>query len=184
MQTNMAPLGVAFEGAAYINGFPIVMEGSVRLISTLGGIIAAGNTDTTAVFGVVMSVIASGASADDNAFYVGLPSSAYTVLGVLLNEQGIQENDPAKPNYVQNEQMASLVSRGRLDYSSWDLTAAGSLAPYVGCRVIFSNTTGLVGFMKAGAAVPAGYTQLQAAVVNVDSFTGQAEVEIFIPVAS
>jgi len=185
MQSNMAPLSVEFKGSQNINGFPIVMEGSVRMIQTAGGIIAAGNTDTTAVFGCVMSVLASGVGADDNAFYVGLPSSAYTVIGVLLNEQGIQENDPAKPNYVQNEQMAAVVSRGRLGYSSVDTTAPGSLAsPYLGCRVIFSNTTGLVGFLKAGTAVPVGYTQLQAAIINVDMFTQQIELDIFIPVAS
>jgi len=184
MQSNMAPLSVEFKGSQSINGYPAVYEGSNRFLEGVGGIIAAGNTDTTAVFGVVMSILASGVGYDDNAFYVGLPSSAYIVLGVLLNEQGIQENDPAKPNYVQNEQMATLVTRGRLIYSSWDTSAPGSLAlPYVGCRVIFKNTTGAIGFMKTGAAVPAGYTQLQAMVINYDTFCGQVDLSVFVPQA-
>ena len=183
MQSNMAPLSVEFKGSQNINGYPAVYEGSNRFLEGVGGIIAAGNTDTTAVFGVVMSILASGVGMDDNAFYVGLPSSAYVVLGVLLNEMGIQENDPANPNYVQYEQYATLVVRGRLIYSSWDTSAAGSLAtPYVGCRVIFNNITGLIGFLKTGAVVPAGYTQLQAYVINYDTFCGQVDLEVFVPV--
>ena len=185
MQTNLAPLSVEFKGSQNINGYPAVVEGSTRLIQTDGGIISNGNVDGTAVFGCVMSVVASGAGSDDNAFYVGLPGSAYTVMGVLLNEQGVQENDPAKPNYLNNEQMCTIVSRGRLIYTSYDLTAPGSLAaPFVGCRVIFSNSTGLIGFIAKGASVPVGYTQLQAAVINIDSFTQQMDLDIFIPVAS
>jgi hypothetical protein len=184
MQTNMAPLSVEFIGKQNINGVPVVMEGSVREIRTKGGIIAAGNTDTTAVFGVVLSVL-NAVGADDSAFYVGLPGSLYTVIGVLLNEQGIQENDPAKPNYVQNEQMATAVTRGRLLYTSVDTSAAGSQAvPSVSSRVIFNNITGLIGFMAKGAAVPAGYTQLQAAVINVDPFTSQVDIDFFIPQAN
>jgi hypothetical protein len=183
MQTNMAPLSVEFMGTQNINGYPAVMEGSNRMLESVGGIISNGNTDGAAVFGVVLSVIASGAGTDDSAFYVGQPTSAYTVIGILLNEQGIQENDPAKPNYINNEQMATAVRKGRLLYTSWDLTATGSIAPYVGVRVIFNNTTGLIGFLKAGAAVPTGYTQLQADVANVSIFSGQAEIDFFIPQA-
>ena len=185
MQSNMAPLSVEFMGTQKINGFPSVVEGSNRLIQTVGGIISNGNTDGAAVFGCVLSILASGAGMDDNAFYVGLPGSAYTVIGVLLNEQGVQENDPAKPNYLNNEQMATAVVRGRLSYSSVDTTAPGSIAaPYVGNRVIFNNATGLIGFLKAGTAVPAGYTQLQAAIVNVATFSSLIDLDIFIPVAS
>ena len=184
MQSNMS-LSVEFRGSQNINGYPAVVEGSTRLIQTDGGIISNGNTDGTAIFGCVMSVLASGAGADDNAFYVGLPGSAYTVLGVLLNEQGVQENDPAKPNYLNNEQMATIVPRGRLIYTSFDLTHPGSLAaPYVGCRVVFNNTTGLIGFLPRGTTVQAGWTQLQAAIINVDVFTTQVDLDIFIPVAS
>ena len=36
----------------------------------------------------------------------------------------------------------------------------------------------------AGTTVPAGYTQLQAAVVNIYSFTNQIDIDFFIPQAS
>jgi hypothetical protein len=81
--------------------------------------------------------------------------------------------------------MATIVSRGRLIYTSFDLTHPGSLAaPYVGCRVVFNNTTGLIGFLPKGTTVQAGWTQLQAAIINVDVFTTQVDLDIFIPVAS
>ena len=61
---------------------------------------------------------------------------------------------------------------------------AGAIAPIMGCRVCFNNTTGEINFLPAGTTVPAGYTQLQAAVVNVYTFTNQIDIDFFIPQAS
>ena len=186
MQTNLA-LAVEFFGSVAINGVPAVMEGSTRLLNTKGGIISAGspNVNGSAIFGRIMSVLASGAGADDSAFIVGYPNgSGYVIAGPLLNEQGVRENDPAKPNYLFNEQPATVVSRGRLLYTTYGSSVAGAIAPVMGARVCFNNTTGEINFLPAGTTVPAGYTQLQAAVVNVYSFTNQIDIDFFIPQAS
>ena len=108
MQTNLS-LAVEFFGSVAINGVPSVMEGSTRLLNTKGGIISAGspNVNGSAIFGRIMSVLASGTGADDSAFIVGYPSgSGYVIVGPLLNEQGVRENDPAKPNYLFNARQA------------------------------------------------------------------------------
>ena len=185
MQTNL-PLAVEFFGSVAINGAPSVMEGSARLLQTKGGIISAsGNVNGSAIFGRVMSVLASGAGADDSAFVMGYPTgSGYVIVGPLLNEQGVRENDPAKPNYLFNEQPATAVSRGRLMYETYGSSVTGAIAPVMGCRVCFNNLTGEINFLPAGTSVPAGYTQLQAAVVNLQSFTNLIDIDFFIPIAS
>jgi len=143
-------------------------------------------TITGAIFGVIMSVLASGTNSDDSAFFVGYPTgSGYVIVGPLLNEQGVRENDPAKPNYLFNEQPATVVSRGRLLYASWGSSVTGALTlPYIGCRVVFNNTSGQINFLAQGANVPAGYTQLQAAVVNVYTFSNIVDIDFFIPQAN
>jgi len=185
MQSNLS-LAVEFKGSVAINGVPAVMEGSQRMLQTKGGIISgSGNTDGSAFFGIVMSVLASGTGYDESALFIGYPSgSSYAIVGVLLNEQGIRENDPAKPNWISNEQPATVVNRGRLLFASWGKTATGAVDPYPGCRVIFKNTTGKIEFIPQGYTVPSGWTQLQAAVISNNPFTGFVDLDIFIPQAN
>ncbi len=187
MQSNMS-LAPEFFGSVVANGVPAVMEGSNRLLQTKGGIISAGASQSTsgsAVFGAIMSILASGTAADDAAFYVGYPSgSGFMIIGALLNEQGVMENDPAKPNFLFNEEPATVVVKGRLRYSSYGSSASGAIAPIPGCRVVFQDTTGILNFLPAGTSVPAGYHQLQAAVIGVDEFTGIIDIDILGPQAA
>jgi hypothetical protein len=188
IQSNMTLHAPQFAGAVLMNGVPVVNEGSQRMIQTMGGIISLNNTNGAAYFGCVLSVNPAG---DQRAFYVGNPAGAYTVVGVLLNEQGIRMNDPAKPTYIMNELPATAVTRGRLWYSSWDTTFAGALTlPAPGCRVVYRIATGggalyagQIGFMLAAAAVPGTHLQLQAAVLSYSASLG-ADIDFFIPVAS
>jgi hypothetical protein len=193
MQTNLALHAPLFAGAVLMNGAPVVNEGSQRMIQTKGGIISLNNvvtgaTPAFAYFGCVLSINPAG---DASAFYVGNPTGTYTIVGVLLNEQGVRENDPAKPTYIMNEMPATAVVRGRLWYASWDTTFAGALTvPVVGCRVVYrlasASTTlyaGQIGFMAASAAPPGTHVQLQAAVMNV-TLTGAADIDFFIPTAT
>ena len=184
MQSNMA-LAVEFFGSVAINGVPSVMEGSNRLLQTKGGYISGSGTANppgSTQFGRIMSVFASGAGSDDSAFVIGYPTgSGYVIVGPLLNEQGVRENDPAKPNYLFNEQPATVVSRGRLLYSSWGSSVAGAVQPYVGCRVCFEKATGEINFLIQGGTVPAAYVLLQASVVNVYQFTGIVDIDFQIP---
>lgn len=186
MQTNLALHAPQFGGAVLMNGVPVVNEGSIRMIETKGGIISLNNvvtgaTPAFAYFGSVMSVNPAG---DQAAFYVGNPTGTYTVVGILLNEQGVRMNDPAKPTYIMNEMPATVVNRGRVWINSWDTTFAGSLAvPVVGCRVIYriasASTTlvaGMIGFLAAGGGIPGTHLQLNAAVVSVNAITGGCDL--------
>ena len=187
MQSNMS-LAVEFFGSQAVNGVPAVMEGSTRLLQTKGGIISAGASQSvsgSAVFGAIMSILASGTGSDDSAFYVGYPTgSGFMIMGPLLNEQGVRENDPAKPNYLFNEQPATVVVKGRLRYASYGSSAAGAIAPIPGCRVIAQDTTGIINFLPAGTSAPAGYHQIQAVVVNVEEFTGIIDIDFLGPAAA
>ena len=169
-----------------MNGVPVINEGSTRGIQTKGGIISLNNIAAAiAYFGAIVTVNPAG---DDDAFYVGDPA-AYVVIGPLLNEQGVRENDPAKPTYIMNELPATAVTRGRLWYSSWDVTFAGAITPVVGCRVIFravtaaANYAGWIGFLAAAGGVPGTHQQLQAAVINYNTALG-ADIDFFIPIAT
>jgi hypothetical protein len=183
MQSNMA-LAVEFMGSVAINGVASVLEGSSRMLSGKGGIIAAAsgsfNAAGSAIFGRMMSILASGTGADQAAFYMGYPTgSGFTIIGPLLNEQGVRENDPAKPGYLFSEQPATAVVNGILSYASYGSSAAGAIAPYPGCRVIMNNATGELNFVIPGGTVPAGYTQVQARVVAVRQFTSIIDIEFF-----
>lgn len=183
MQSNMS-LAVEFMGSVAINGVPAAMEGSTRMLTTKGGIIATQsgsfNAAGSAIFGRIMSVLASGTGSDDAAFYMGYPSgSGFTIIGPLLNEQGVRENDPAKPNYLFSEEPATAVLTGNLRYASYGSSATGAIAPYPGCRVIFEDATGIINFLIPGGTVPAGYHQLNARVVTVEQFTSIIVIEFF-----
>jgi hypothetical protein len=182
MQVNLALHAPLFAGAVGMNGVPVINEGSQRMIQTKGGIISLSNTDGTAFFGCILTVNPAG---DQAAFYVGNPTGTYTVAGVLLNEQGIRENDPAKPTWIMNEMPATAVYKGRLWFSSWDTTFAGALTtPVVGCRVLYRLATGggalyagQIGFIAAAGAVPVTHAQLQANVVGYNTVMG-ADVDL------
>ncbi len=183
MQSNLS-LAVEFMGSVAINGVPSVIEGSTRLLSGKGGIIAVQsgsfNAAGSAIFGRIMSILASGTGADEAAFYMGYPSgSGFTIIGPLLNEQGVRENDPAKPNYLFSEQPATAVTVGTLSYATYGSSATGAIAPFVGCRVCFENATGIINFLPQGATAPAGYTQLNARVTTVRQFTSIIDIEFF-----
>ena len=189
MQTNLALHAPLFAGAVTMNGVPVINEGSTRFIETKGGIVSLNNIATAiAYFGCVMSVNLAG---DDDAFYVGNPAGAFTVMGVLLNEQGVRENDPAKPTYIMNEMPCTVVTRGRLWYMQWDTNFAGAIAlPTVGCRIVFrwvylaaASYAGELGFGAAAMAVPGTHSQVQAAVINYNVALG-ADIDFFIPVTA
>jgi hypothetical protein len=194
MQTNLALHAPLFGGAVLMNGVPVINEGSMRLIQTKGGIISLNNVVTGATpyfayFGSVMTVNPAG---DQAAFYVGNPTTTYSVIGILLNEQGVRMNDPAKPTYIMNEMPATVVVGGRVWINSWDTTFAGALAvPVVGCRVIYRMASastvlvgGMIGFLAAAGAIPGTHAQLNAAVVGVNGITGSCDLDLHSPAAT
>ena len=167
MQSNMT-LNVDFVGGIHPDGVPANLEGGNRHIDTKGGYIAPSNT-VDAHFGRIVSVD----PAFPDAFLVGW-TNGQRVVGPLLNDQGIRENDPAKADYILNQQPATAVIKGALWFGNWQINSQlGLIAPSMGCVVVFNESTGLIGFMADGTvAFPAGYKPLLAAVVSTNQATG------------
>lgn len=181
MQTNMT-LAVEFKGSQAINGVPARYHASIDDITPKGGFISNNNTEGTAIFGNMMCINKAG---DVSELLVGAAVDANSVMvGPLMNDQATREADPAKPNWKMNGMPATCISKGSVLYNSWLKNASGSgIDPVPGCRVIANNTTGEIQFQPAGNAVPAGWTQVQAEVIDVDTFTGVAVVD-FLNVAT
>jgi hypothetical protein len=175
MQNNMN-LAIEFKGTQVINGVPARYEGSQSDIVPKGGFISNNNTEGTAIFGVAMCV---NKAADAAELLVGAAVDANSVfVGILLNDQAVRENDPAKPGWKMNGFPATVATKGSVLYNSWAKTATNAIDPVVGCRVIANNTTGAIQFLPAGNSVPSGWVQVQAEVIDVDTFTGIAIVDL------
>lgn len=171
MQSNITnnDLGIGFLGTIEMDGVPAHVQGGVYPGRLQPGIISDDNTET-AYFGRIVSVDPD----DDKKLIVGW-RKGLIVRGILINRQGIRENEPAKPNYILNGQPAEFLYKGPAWHRTWD-TVVGK-TPAVGDMIVFKETTGLIGFLADGSAVPAGYKPLLAAVSNVDLTTNGVEVE-------
>ena len=159
---NNNNLTIGFEGSASINGQPMYNSNGIRTIGAYQD-----STDTqVAYFGRVASVVPA---TDKYSYFMGAPGSS-NLLGVLLNEQSVRENDPAKPDFVLSTLPATILYWGEFWLPSWTKTAAGAIDPVIGAVVIFKNTTGQIEFLASGQSAPAGWTALNASVSNVDQF--------------
>lgn len=181
-----------FITSGFLPGMTLTITGSA-LNNFSGGKIVSVTATKMILAGINLVTEAAGAAdtlaglPDQDALYVGIPPG-YTPIGVILNEESVRLFDAEKPNFILNEQPATVAVRGRLAYQTFDQTFLGALVvPVVGCRVVCSNTTGAIGLLAAGAAVPAGYTQVKAAVVTVTPFgppLKSVDLDLFMPVAS
>jgi len=171
MQTNMN-LAVEYKGTQTILGVPARYQGSQDDITPKGGFISNNNTEGNAIFGYVMSV---NKAADAEELLVGANGTGdanNVIMGPLLNDQAVRMFDPAKPNWKMNGMPATVVREGTLLYNKWNKTATNAIDPVVGCRVIANNSTGEIQFLPAGNTVPSGWTQINAVIVDVDTFNG------------
>jgi hypothetical protein len=181
METNLA-LTIGFKGLVAQNGKPIFNHDGAPL--TVGGIIDTTNTQV-AYFGRVVSE----ATASPNQFLMG---ASDVVVGVLQNDNAINENSPAKPNYLLPLTPATAITYGLFWLGSFTHAATGALTtPVRGCIVIFKDDTGQIEFLAAGAAIPSGYSVLNAKVMayysdtnGVLMFMGISDTELQTSVAS
>ena len=160
MISQNASLAIGFKGAAKLNGVPMFLH---QLPMTAGGVIDNLETQDPA-FGVLVSSFPN----EPGSFSVGVPEGAIP-RGVLLFDAAISQNDPGKPNSYFPGNPATAAIFGPVQFSSWGKTAAGSIDPVLGCKVIANETTGVIEFLPAATpAAPAGWITLNAAVVNKD----------------
>lgn len=168
-------LTVGFKGAASVNGLPVFNHDGAPL--TTGGIIDPDNTEV-AYFGRAVSEDVSSAP---HQYMMGKPSN-YTTVGVLQNDYAINENSPAKPDYLIAGEPATVIMYGCFWLESWTHAGTGTVTtPYRGCVVIFKNTTGQIEFLPILTAIPSGYTILNARVLDYNANTNK--VLLFIGVS-
>lgn len=160
---NNNPLSIGWMGAVKQNGVP--------LINQVGYFTKGGNIqedETNVPFGCVVSED----PANQGVFYKGIDTGR-VISGVLYCEESTAQNEPAKPDYLIGGQQASVIFKQGLWLQSWSKTAVGAIDPEPGCIVIFKNTTGVIEFLQAGtAAIPSGYTQLNAVFVSYNARHG------------
>ena len=181
-----------FITSGFVPGMTLTITGSA-LNNFSGGKIVSVTATKMILAGINLVTEAAGAAdtlaglPDQDALYVGIPAG-YTPIGVILNEESVRLFDDVTPNYIKNEQPATVAVRGRLAYQTFDQNFLGFLTvPVVGCRVICNNATGAIGLLAAGAAVPSGYTQVKAAIVTVTPFgppLRSVDLDLFMPVAT
>lgn len=159
MMTNMN-LSVGFKGKQKMNGVAAYdNNGGIR---TLGGMINSANL-LPAEFG--RAVYAPAANTDQ--FYVGSASVAITnpvFRGLLLGNDGIRENMPARPNEYLAGGPATAVYFGVLWYD--DITREdGTTTPAVGDQVCAEDATGILHTNTGTAGT--GFTNINAKVIEV-----------------
>jgi len=150
VQQNMGPFApVTVKGGAQATAVPVFID---KLPVTLGGIAGPG-----AFFGRVVS-----REGHSHQFLQGIPSGA-NVAGILIYDPTISYTSPAKSNMYFEGQPATVVTYGMIEIQSWDTSYQ---APTFGSQIIANNTDGRLAFIAATAAVPSGWTALNAVVYD------------------
>lgn len=155
--SNMSFNPVNFKGTGKVNGLPVFVH---QFPLTKGGYIDSDVVGDAAKFGYVVST----ESTDRTAFIPGV-SGTGTVAGVLIADPSIMKVDPTMNDYYFASRPATVLTFGLVQFASWDTTVTGAVTPDLGCVVVFSNTTGQIGFLAAGSSAPSGYTKLTGASV-------------------
>lgn len=148
-----------FYGGGSIKGLPLYVKDGVRKVP--GTII---DTTYTAYFGRVVS----SDEATPNQFEMGMNADIF--VGVLLNEAGVNQNEPAKNDYRLPLEPVTAIRYGAFFIKGWTTTASGALStPTRSSTPIFSNTTGQIEFIASTSSVPSGWSRLPAQVWLVDT---------------
>ena len=164
MESNQT-LTTSFIGSATINGVPKTNREGYR---TDGGYIDSTETQT-AYFGRVVSRVLG---TSDKALWMGAPGSS-TYAGVLINEEQMQQNSPARPDYLLASEPATFVYWGEIWIKDYAAVTTGIIAPVVGAGVQYNNTTGKIGYFTSGGSATTGYTAVSnASVIRTDAKYG------------
>lgn len=161
-----------FKGAALINGEPV--NRSNAGYKTLGGFVDdsnANNAGLTAYFGLVVSTDPTGSS---GAFVLGQPSG-YIYRGVLMADNSVLQNEPAKSGYMLQGVPATVIYEGTATYQYWTKTQVGAIDPVLGAEIIFRALStgtgaapiGAIEFLPSGTAIPTGWAAFPGYVVQV-----------------
>ena len=162
---NMSFNPVNFKGTGKVDGLPVFLH---QFPLTKGGYIDLDAAAGTAKFGRVVCVEPT----EKDAFKVGKTSDG-VVVGMLLADPSIMKTDPTMNDYYFAGRPATVATFGLVQLADWDNDVTGAVAPSLGVKVVFNNTTGQIGFLAAGtASAPSGYTLLDAKVYDYDGANG------------
>jgi len=151
--SNMGPFAPAkFKGSALVQAVPMFVD---KLPLVIGGLAGA-----NAYFGKVVSVNPS----TPRNFQVGW-ASGQVVRGILVADPSIMMADPAMNDKYYEGRPAAIAVFGPVELMKYDLTQN---APTLGSKIWFNNATGEIAFTASSVSTLAGYTQLNAHVLDVD----------------
>jgi hypothetical protein len=146
---------IAFKGNMSVNGYPAGPKDSYL---TLGGFIDANDVNNASVIVAPFGNFVSAAVGTGDAWVLGLPSG-YIARGVLLVDESIMYNEPAKSTGYGLGLDATVMYRGPFRLSSWTANGSGSLTtPYLGCVPIVNIASGYIEFQPSGTvSAPTGF---------------------------
>lgn len=168
---------LTFQGGGLVNGEPV--NRSNAGYKTVGGFILSSDSNNSgleATFGKVVSTLPSG---DNTAFAIGKPSG-YVARGIIMANNGVMQNEPAKSGYMLQDIPVTVLYEGTFRNLTWTKTQTGAIDPVVGCQIIYRATTGgtagcdigALEFLPAGAAIPTSFAAFPGYVAEYTSQNG------------
>lgn len=165
MDSNLN-LSIGFKGQLALAAQAVpLQEGYLKL----GGYVA--DTETN---GLKFGLVVSAAPTTADKFVKGCPSGN-VVRGVCVFDDAIAQNAPAHPDKYLTGLPCAAISHGFMWLNGWEklATVATEIDPVIGCKVIYNETTGAIGFVAASGSAPSGYAVLDGASVrDVDADNG------------
>lgn len=146
---------IVFKGNMSVNGYPAGPKDSYL---TLGGFIDENDANNLNVFVAPFGNFVSAQVGTGDAWVLGIPSG-YIPRGVLLVDESIMYNEPAKATGYGLGLDATVMYRGAFRLSSWTHNGANSLTtPYLGCVPIVNIASGYIEFQPSGTvSAPTGF---------------------------
>jgi hypothetical protein len=151
---------------------------------TLGGFIDPNDLNNASLFVAPFGNFVSALPATPDALVLGIPSG-YIPRGVLMVDESIMYNEPAKATGYGVGLDATFFIRGFIRLSSWSALGAGSqVTPTINSVPIVNIASGYIEFQPAGTvSAPAGFAILNTGngnnvlkVADVDSLLGVTSV--------
>lgn len=156
MDSNLS-LSIGFKGQSKPNAQVVpLQEGYLKL----GGIVDEVNQPNGLSFGVVVS-----APNDNSSNLVAGAGSGNVIRGISVYDDAIAQNAPAHPDKYLAGLPCSFASKGLVRFDKWTTTGANAIAPIVGAKVEFNDTTGVIEFIGASSSADSGCTILAGATV-------------------
>jgi len=169
-----------YKGTGAVNGEPI--NRSNAGYKTMGGIIASSDSNNTGLIATFGLVVSSLPANDGSSFVIGCPAG-YVARGIIVADNGVLGNEPAKATYVFQDIPVTVGYDGTYRFTGFSNTQTGSsLTPDFSYQPIFRATSagtgaapiGTIEFIPGSSAVPTGWQALPGYIVEDPANVGLA----------